>query len=130
MLELPTEIAFTDEQAMLLDWLTYLPGDILTKVDRSIYHPPMILEPNTPINEVTHTLKAHGIDAALVKLNDDDPRLEKWPSAHPYAIVTRTNMLHSVMLDGCALNTPVGDIATFPVYHVDDGDFFNPFDIH
>lgn len=96
---------------------------ILTKVDRSIYHPPMILEPNTPINEVTHTLKAHGIDAALVKLNDDDPRLEKWPSSHPYAIVTRTNMLHSVMLDGSALNTPVGDIATFPVYHVDDGDF-------
>ncbi|NMS32375.1 cyclic nucleotide-binding protein, partial [Vibrio parahaemolyticus] len=81
---------------------------ILTKVDRSIYHPPMILEPNTPINEVTRSLKENGIDAALVQLHGDDPRLEKWPSAHPYAIVTRTNMLHSVMIDGCALDTPVG----------------------
>lgn len=58
---------------------------ILTKVDNSIYHPPMILAPETPINEVTRTLKDNGIDAALVQLHDDDPRLEKWPSAHPYA---------------------------------------------
>ena len=96
---------------------------ILTKVDKSIYHPPMLLLPETPINEVTRTLKENGIDAALVKLNPDDPRLEKWPSAHPYAIVTRTNMLHSVMLDNCTIDTPVGEIATFPVYHVDEGDF-------
>lgn len=96
---------------------------ILTKVDKSIYHPPMILLPETPINEVTRTLKENGIDAALVKLHSDDLRLEKWPSAHPYAIVTRTNMLHSVMLDNCAIDTPVGEIATFPVYHVDEGDF-------
>ncbi|MGY0617478.1 DUF294 nucleotidyltransferase-like domain-containing protein [Vibrio sp. FJH11] len=96
---------------------------ILTKVDKSIYHPPMLLLPETPINEVTRTLKENGIDAALVKLNPDDPRLDKWPSAHPYAIVTRTNMLHSVMLDNCAVDTPVGEIATFPVYHVDEGDF-------
>ncbi|CAE6924099.1 DUF294 nucleotidyltransferase-like domain-containing protein [Vibrio sp. B1FLJ16] len=96
---------------------------ILTKVDKSIYHPPMVLTPETPINEVTRTLKENGIDAALVKLNSDDARLEKWPSAHPYAIVTRTNMLHSVMLDGYSLDTPVGEIASFPVYHVDEGDF-------
>ncbi|MDW2173278.1 cyclic nucleotide-binding protein, partial [Vibrio sp. 1567] len=96
---------------------------ILTKVDNSIYHPPMILAPETPINEVTRTLKDNGIDAALVQLHDDDPRLERWPSAHSYAIVTRTNMLHSVMLDNCAVDTPVGEIATFPVYHVDNGDF-------
>ncbi|WP_423839961.1 DUF294 nucleotidyltransferase-like domain-containing protein [Vibrio mytili] len=96
---------------------------ILTKVDRSIYHPPMILAPETPINQVTQTLKENSIDAALVTIPPNDPRLEQWPSAHPYAIVTRTNMLHSVMLDGCAVTTPVGEIATFPVYHVDDGDF-------
>ncbi|BDR12168.1 DUF294 nucleotidyltransferase-like domain-containing protein [Vibrio sp. STUT-A11] len=96
---------------------------ILTKVDKGIYHPPMILAPETPINEVTKTLKENGIDAALVELNPDDPRLEKWPSEHPYAIVTRTNMLHSVMLDDHAVDTPVGEIATFPVYHVDEGDF-------
>ncbi len=96
---------------------------ILTKVDKSIYHPPMILAPETPINEVTRTLKENGLDAALVKLNSDDARLVKWPSEHPYAIVTRTNMLHSVMLDGCTVDTPVGEIASFPVYHVDEGDF-------
>lgn len=96
---------------------------ILTKVDSSIYHPPMLLASDMPINQVTKTLKDNGIDAALVQLNQDDPRLEQYPSAHPYAIVTRTNMLHAVMLDDHPLDTPVSEIATFPVYHVDDGDF-------
>ncbi len=96
---------------------------ILTKVDKSIYHPPMILAPETPINEVTRTLKENGLDAALVKLNSDDARLEKCPSERPYAIITRTNMLHSVMLEGNSVDTPVGEIASFPVYHVDEGDF-------
>jgi CBS domain-containing protein len=96
---------------------------ILTKVDRSIYHPPMILAPEMAINDVTRTLKENGIDAALVRLHDDDPRVLAQPAAHPYAIVTRTNMLHSVMLEHHPLDAPVGDIATFPVCHVDDGDF-------
>ncbi|MGL6261256.1 DUF294 nucleotidyltransferase-like domain-containing protein [Vibrio sp. WXL210] len=96
---------------------------ILTKVDREIYHPPMVLSPDQPLNQVTQVLKDNGIDAALVQLDSDDPRLQAYPSAHPYAIVTRTNMLHAVMLDNHALDTPVGEIATFPVYHVDDGDF-------
>ncbi|MGR5134306.1 DUF294 nucleotidyltransferase-like domain-containing protein [Vibrio alfacsensis] len=96
---------------------------ILTKVDNSIYHPPMLLAPDTPINEVTRTLKENGLDAALVELNVDDPRLTRHPSEHPYAIITRTNMLHAVMLEGHPLDTPVSDIASFPVYHVDDGDF-------
>ncbi len=91
---------------------------ILTKVDSSIYHPPMLLAADMPINQVTKTLKDNGIDAALVQLNQDDPRLEQHPSAHPYAIVTRTNMLHAVMLDDHPLDTPVSEIATFPVYHV------------
>ncbi|EPI2806936.1 DUF294 nucleotidyltransferase-like domain-containing protein [Vibrio vulnificus] len=96
---------------------------ILTKVDKAIYHPPKILSPEMPINQVTRTLKENGIDAALVRLHDDDERLLNHPNTHPYAIVTRTNMLHSVMLDDKPLDTPVGDIATFPVFHVDDGDF-------
>lgn len=32
-------------------------------------------------------------------------------------------MLHAVMLEGRPLDTPVGEIATFPVLHVDEGDF-------
>ena len=96
---------------------------ILTKVDRDIHHPPMIFSPEQPLNEVTQILKQNGIDAALVRLHDDDPRLTNTPSHLPFAIVIRTNMLHAVMLDGHPLDTQVSAIATFPVIHVDDGDF-------
>ncbi|MEZ9233591.1 DUF294 nucleotidyltransferase-like domain-containing protein [Vibrio amylolyticus] len=96
---------------------------ILTKVDKSIYHPPMFLKPNQPLNEVTQLLKENGVDAALVKLNEDDPRLNDYPTSHPYGIVTRTNMLHAVMLDKHPVDADVGTIATFPVLHIDDGDF-------
>ncbi len=95
---------------------------ILTKVDHSIYLAPMLLTPEQPLQAVTQLMKDHGVDAALVQLDTNDPRLQDSP-AHPYAIVTRTNMLHAVMLDGVALDAPVGDIATFPVLHVDEGDF-------
>lgn len=95
---------------------------ILTKVDDSIYLAPMLLTPEQPLQAVTQRMKDHGVDAALVQLDANDPRLQDSP-AHPYAIVTRTNMLHAVMLDGVALDAPVGDIATFPVLHVDEGDF-------
>lgn len=96
---------------------------ILTKVDSTIYHPPLILKPELPLIEVTQMLKEKGLDAALVRLNDEDTRVVEQPNQHPYGIVTRTNMLHAVMLDGHPLDTKVGDIATFPVIHVDDGDF-------
>jgi CBS domain-containing protein len=96
---------------------------ILNKVDHYIYHPPMILRPEQPLNEVTLQLKENGLDSALVKLSDDDPRLLDSPTAHPYAIVTRTNMLHAVMLENHPLDTPINTIATFPVLHIDDGDF-------
>ncbi len=96
---------------------------ILTKVDSSIYHPPMLLAPEMPINEVTQQLRDNGIDSALVKLSPDDERLQQNPNAHPYAIVTRTNMLHAVMLEEHPLTTPVKDIATFPVFHVEEDDF-------
>lgn len=96
---------------------------ILTKVDSDIYHPPMILRPEQPLNEVTQTLKENGIDSALVHLNDDDPRIINDPHSPPYGIITRTNMLHAVMLDDHPLDTQVGDIVSFPVIHVDNGDF-------
>ena len=96
---------------------------ILTKVDKQIYHPPMVLSPDQPLNEVTQTLKQKGIDSALVRLNDNDIRLIDDLHSLPYGIITRTNMLHAVMLDGHPLDTPVGKIATFPVVHVEDGEF-------
>lgn len=96
---------------------------ILTKIDKDIYHPAMILQPEQPLNDVTQTLKSNGIDSALVRLDDSDIRLQDNPHELPYGIITRTNMLHAVMLEGHPLDTPVGNIATFPVIHVDDGDF-------
>lgn len=96
---------------------------ILTKVDKEIYHPPMIFSPYQPLNQVTQTLKDNGLDSALVKLNDSDIRLIDNQHALPYGIITRTNMLHAVMLDDHPLDTPVGKIATFPVVHVENGEF-------
>jgi len=95
---------------------------ILTKVDSSIYSPPMIITPDSSLQSVTQEMKDKGVDAALVHLDSTDIRLVD-SHHHPYAIVTRTNLLHAVMLEGFPLQTPVGKIATFPVMHVDDGDF-------
>lgn len=96
---------------------------ILTKVDSTIYHPPLILQPELSLKSVTEMLKEKRLDAALVKLNEDDPRVSENPHQLPYGIVTRTNMLHAVMLEGHPLDTEIGVISTFPVFHVEDGDF-------
>lgn len=96
---------------------------ILTKVDRDIYHPAHILRHNLPLDEATQYLKNNAVDSALVELNPEDSRLQNRPSEFPFGIITRTNMLHAVMLDRLPLDTAVGDIATFPVMHVDERDF-------
>lgn len=96
---------------------------ILTKVDSDIYHPPRILQYDQPLDQVTQFLKSNAVDSALIALNPDDERLKRTPNALPYGIITRTNMLHAVMLDRLPLDTPVGEVATFPVMHVEEGDF-------
>ncbi|WP_194438512.1 DUF294 nucleotidyltransferase-like domain-containing protein [Vibrio fluminensis] len=96
---------------------------ILTKVDSEIYHPPRILKYDQPLDEVTQFLKSNSVDSALIELADDDQRRQAHPNELPYGIITRTNMLHAVMLDRLPLDTPVGEVATFPVMHVDEGDF-------
>ncbi len=96
---------------------------ILNQVDSSIYSPPVILDSDTSLNQASVQLKNQGVDAALVRLSDDDPRLNTHPHAHPYAIVTRTNMLHALTIEQHSLDVAIGTIATFPVLHVDVGDF-------
>lgn len=96
---------------------------ILTKVEPSIYQPPLLIPADHSLKSVTARLKVQSADAALVELDPADPRLQSAGHMHPYAIVTRTNLLHAVMLDGYSQETSVGDIATFPVLHVDKGDF-------
>lgn len=94
---------------------------ILTKVDEDIYHPPLILPAEIPITTVTETLLSQGVDAALIELASDDPRVTK--DATPYGIVTRTNMLHAVVLDGLSNDTAIGSIATYPVHQVEKHEF-------
>ena len=96
---------------------------ILTKVDGDIYHPVLILPHDLPLDDVTKILKSNVLDAALISLSEDDPRLRQMPNQRPYGIITRTNMLHAVMLERLPLDTPVGNVATFPVRHVDKDDF-------
>ncbi|CAM2982695.1 DUF294 nucleotidyltransferase-like domain-containing protein [Vibrio rarus] len=96
---------------------------ILTKVDDSIYHPPLILTPDTSIKEATIQLNNDDIDAALVALSATDSRLQEHPDSSPYAIVTRTNLLHSLVLQEMNVQTPVSQISTFPVFEVQEGDF-------
>ncbi len=96
---------------------------ILTKVDDSIYHPALIVPAQMSLQHVTKTLKEQGIDAALVQLDHDDPRCLHHPEIAPYAIITRTNLLHAVMLESRAMDSPVSDIASFPVRCVAKGDF-------
>jgi CBS domain-containing protein len=94
---------------------------ILTKVDKDIYHPPLILPADMPITTVTETLLSQGVDAALIELTSDDPRVTK--NATPYGIVTRTNMLHAVVLDKLSSDTAIGNIATYPVHQVEKHEF-------
>ncbi|MGV2989632.1 putative nucleotidyltransferase substrate binding domain-containing protein [Vibrio sp. E150_011] len=96
---------------------------ILTQVDEDIYHPALIIHSDRTITDVTQQLLAQGVDAALVELKKDDPRRHEHHSALPYGIVTRTNMLHAVVLEHLPCDTPISDIATFPVHHVEKEDF-------
>lgn len=96
---------------------------ILTKVDESVCHPPLILSSDTSFIQATQKLQQHDIDAALVQLEPKDPRRIEHPNVPPYAIVTRTNLLHAVLLDGHSPHEPVARIATFPVLSVEYGEF-------
>ncbi|MCG9624254.1 DUF294 nucleotidyltransferase-like domain-containing protein [Vibrio mediterranei] len=96
---------------------------ILTKVDEDIYHPPLILGPDLTITDVTQQLLNHGVDAALIELNLDTDTQQRHPNTLPYGIVTRTNMLHAVVLENLPNTTPISEIATFPVHQVDKEEF-------
>lgn len=96
---------------------------VLTKVDASVYHPALILPPSASLIQTTQKLKEHDIDAALIQLEANDPRRIEQPSAHPYAIITRTNLLHAVLLEGHSPHEPIGRIATFPVHYVEQEEF-------
>lgn len=86
---------------------------ILTKVNDDNIQPCLVVPHNTNLKTVTVEMRSKGMDAALVELN----------STPQYGIVTRTNLLHAVMLDNLSASTPVSQIATTPVISVNKGDF-------
>ncbi|WP_261816185.1 DUF294 nucleotidyltransferase-like domain-containing protein [Vibrio gallicus] len=96
---------------------------ILTRVSSAIYHPPLILGSNTTLRDATAKMQQLELDAALVQLDPADSRLINNSQHPPYAIVTRTNLLHALALEGKMLTTCVIDIATFPVYQAQEGTF-------
>ncbi|MEH6531390.1 MAG: DUF294 nucleotidyltransferase-like domain-containing protein [Photobacterium frigidiphilum] len=86
---------------------------ILTKVDDDNIQPCLIVPHDTDLKRVTEKMRTQGFDAALVALN----------STPQYGIVTRTDLLHAVMLDQLPSDTPVSQIATTPVVSVNKDDF-------
>lgn len=86
---------------------------ILTRVSDDNIQPCLVVPHDTDLKAVTVEMRRKGMDAALVELN----------STPQYGIVTRTNLLHAVMLDNLSASTPVSQIATTPVISVNKGDF-------
>ncbi len=94
---------------------------ILTKVEPELYLAPTIVRPEQTLAEVTQQLKQQRVDAALVEWPLDNKNFSA--SAAPYGIVTRSNLLHAIMLDGYHADSPVGDVATTPVHSIEQGEF-------
>ena len=86
---------------------------ILTKISDDNIQPCLVVAHDTDLKAVTVEMRNQGMDAALVELN----------GTPQYGIVTRTNLLHAVMLDNLDTATPVSRIATTPVISVSKGDF-------
>lgn len=86
---------------------------ILTRVDSSNIQPCLILPRSCDLHAATTKLQQQGMDAALVEAGDNQP----------YGIITRTNLLHAVMLDNLPPSTSVGEVATSPVISVSKGDY-------
>ena len=51
------------------------------------------------------------------------PPWSKPVARQPYGIITRTNLLHAVMLDSLPATTAIGEVATSPVISVSKGDY-------
>ncbi|MGF1687776.1 DUF294 nucleotidyltransferase-like domain-containing protein [Photobacterium japonica] len=86
---------------------------ILTKIDSSNIQPCLMLPRDCTLQSATEQLQQKRLDAALVEAGD----------GQPYGIITRTNLLHAVMLEHRAHDSVVGAVATAPVIRVNQGDY-------
>lgn len=85
---------------------------MLTRIDDSNIQPALCISPTLTIKAATAQMKAERCDCALVTFDDGD-----------CGIITRTNLLHALVLDDYDQSAHVGEVATRPVVSVERGDF-------
>ncbi len=83
----------------------------LARVDESCMRLAVLVEAGDSIRSVVETLRASRSDCALARRNAE------------YGILTRTNLLEAVALLDHSLDDPVGDIATWNLITIDEGEF-------
>ncbi|KDM91965.1 DUF294 nucleotidyltransferase-like domain-containing protein [Photobacterium galatheae] len=88
---------------------------ILTRIRPDNIQPCLKLSAETDLHTATARMQQQNCDAAVIALPDNAP--------HRFGIITRTDLLHAVMLDGKASSTPVSQIATTPVIRIELGDY-------
>ena len=96
---------------------------ILTKIDDDTIQKSITVDWNTSLKQVTHLLKENNIDALFVALNQYDLRHKESGNPLPLGIITRTDLLHALVLGDHEQNHPVGPIATYPIVHIQKHDY-------
>ncbi|MGO2322661.1 DUF294 nucleotidyltransferase-like domain-containing protein [Vibrio casei] len=86
---------------------------MLTKVDNNIYNSPLLVAPNTSLQDVVEQMQQNNTDAAFVPL----------PSSEAFGIITRTDLLHALALQQKSLSSDVKAIAQTPVIAIEHGDY-------
>ncbi|KKC98356.1 DUF294 nucleotidyltransferase-like domain-containing protein [Photobacterium halotolerans] len=89
---------------------------ILTRVRQDNIQPCLILPADTDLRTATTRMRQSNCDAAFIIVDDTTEQ-----AGHRFGIVTRTDLLHAVMLDNRAPSTAVGQIATSPVISIELG---------
>ena len=84
---------------------------MLAQVDESCMRQPLVLEAGTCIREATQALKDKHADSLLVNRTGE------------YGIVTKTDLLDAIVLQGLNLDTDIAELAHYKLLTVSPGDF-------
>ncbi len=84
---------------------------MLAQVDGECMRDPLVVQEGTSIKETTALMREKHVDCVLVR------------KASRYGMITGTDLLDAVVLQGLSLDTDVADIATYRLISVEAGDF-------